>query len=45
MLTGINHLGGVPFLPYFKISLKTAKRKPYPTNPVTVGDHLKKRRL
>ena len=31
-------------LPFCKISLKTANFKPYPTNPQTIGDHLKKRR-
>ena len=32
------------FLPFGKISLKTAKPKPYPASPKTLGDHLKKRR-
>ena len=33
------------FLPYCRITLKTAKPRPYPTNPTTVGDHLKERRF
>ena len=36
--------GRVAFLPYCEISLKTANPKPYPTDPKTVGGHLKKRR-
>ncbi len=32
------------FLPFFEISLKTTKPKPYPTDPQTIGDHLKKQR-
>lgn len=34
----------VALLPFCEISLKTANPKPYPNNPQTIGDHLKKRR-
>ena len=36
--------GRVAFLPFCKIMLKAAKFTPYPKEPRTVGDHLKKRR-
>ncbi len=36
--------GRVALLPFCEISLKTAIPKPYPINPQTVGDRLKKRR-
>ncbi len=40
----LNQHGRVALLPFCEISLKTAKPKLYPTDPQTIGDHLKKRR-
>ncbi len=44
MLALVGLQGRVAFLPFCEISLKTANPKPYPTDPKTVGGHLKKRR-
>jgi len=35
----------VAFLPFVSLCLKTGRPKPYPENPVTLGEHLKKRRI
>jgi DNA-binding XRE family transcriptional regulator len=35
----------LPFLPFVSVCLKKARPKPYPENPVTLGEHLKKRRV
>lgn len=36
--------GRVAFLPFGEMSLKTAKPTPYPAEPTTIGERLKKRR-
>jgi transcriptional regulator with XRE-family HTH domain len=35
----------VAFLPFVSVCLKRARPKPYPENPVILGEHLKKRRM
>ncbi len=37
--------GFVAFLPVGRKTLKAAKPKPYPSVPITLGDHLKRRRI
>lgn len=36
---------GIPALPFCKVSLKSSKPSKIPKNPVSLGEHIKKRRL